>query len=173
MNRYAVTGPSAGRLEFSASRYVASLPIVGRIFPKKRQFWQVLASDQLIETIFLNEMKVKFIHLSSSKAYVTWIKLLNRQMYLSDTVRGVPLALKWKKFCHLEPFGLKLKSSKLVVWTLVRWMFRHRFRYIFQCQTFYKRSHIMNLWHEWNQFRWRKRCCPRFSWDFWAYCLPA
>ena len=60
------TSPSAGSPEFSAFRCVARLPIVGQFFPKKRQFWQLFATDQLIETLKTklktseqNEMKVK------------------------------------------------------------------------------------------------------------------
>ena len=57
------TGRSAEWTFLKASRCVAGLPQTGRIFPKKRQFWQLLASDQLIKTKLLNkkqnEMKVK------------------------------------------------------------------------------------------------------------------
>ena len=52
------TSPSPGRPEFSASRCVARLPIVDQIFTKKRQFWQLFASGQLIETKLLSSEQV-------------------------------------------------------------------------------------------------------------------
>ena len=65
----------AGWRFLKVSRCVAGLPRTGGIFPEKRQFWQLLASVQLIESKLLsseqNEMKVKIYTFFISKAYVT------------------------------------------------------------------------------------------------------
>ena len=53
----------AGFTEFSASRCVAGMPRTGQIFPKKRQFWQLLASDQLVESKLHNKFESETLYI--------------------------------------------------------------------------------------------------------------